>query len=537
MEGRRYGDGLHQAIEAKENVNIEKENQTIASITYQNFFRNYKKLSGMTGTAITEAEEFEKIYNLNVIEVPTNLRNIRIDYDDEIYRTKKEKINAIIQLTKEKYNKNQPTLIGTTSVENSEIISLELNRLNIKHKVLNAKFHDKEAEIIAQAGMPKSITISTNMAGRGTDIQLGGNLDILIQEATQKNTSKEKIEEIKNEHLKNKQIVKEAGGLFILGTERHESRRVDNQLRGRSGRQGDQGESKFFLSLEDDLMRIFGSEKLENILKTLGVKDNEPIKHSLITKALERAQRKVESHNFDMRRQILKFDDILNEQRKIIYKNRREILESDNHYLTIKEMVNEIINSIVDYCMPANSYIDKWNYKELSKRCFDIFSLKLPIKEWMEEEGIANEEIRLRIHDQVDQKYNQKINQYSPEMMRVAEKRIMLNQIDMDWRNHLQAMDNLKSSVGLRSMAGKDPYNEYKMESFNYFDEMLTNQNEKVIKTLFNIEIIASKRDEESRIIRDSVKEPNKNFLHKKIQRNAQCPCGSGKKYKFCHGR
>ncbi len=536
MDGRRYGDGLHQAIEAKEKVEIQKENQTVASITYQNFFRNYNKLSGMTGTALTEAEEFEKIYNLDVIDVPTNLKNIRVDHDDEIYRTKKEKINAILKLIKEKNAKKQPVLIGTTSVESSETISLELKRLNIKHKVLNAKFHEKEAEIIAQAGMPESITISTNMAGRGTDIQLGGNLEIILENAERNKISESDKTKIIEKHKKDKQTVKDVGGLFILGTERHESRRVDNQLRGRSGRQGDEGESKFFLSLEDDLMRIFGSEKLDNILKTLGIKDNEPIKHNLITKALERAQRKVESHNFDMRRQILKFDDILNEQRKIIYKNRREILESDNHFITIKEMINEIIDDLVKVSMPENTYIDKWDAEFLYNRCNEIFNLKLPIKEWMNEEGIANDEIKLRINDQVNQKYNNKINQYGPDMIRVAEKRVMLNQIDMDWRNHLQAMDNLKSSVGLRSMAGKDPYNEYKMESFNYFDEMLTNQNEKVIKTLFNIEIISHKRDEESRIIKDTVKKPDKNILHKKIQRNEPCPCGSGKKYKFCHG-
>ena len=536
MEGRRYGDGLHQAIEAKEGLNIQEENQTIASITYQNFFRNYEKLSGMTGTAITEAEEFEKIYDLDVIEIPTNLKNIRIDYEDEIYRTKKEKIKAVIDLVKNNHLKQQPTLIGTTSVENSEIISFELKRLNIRHNVLNAKFHNKEAEIIAQAGMVKAITISTNMAGRGTDIQLGGNLHMIIKEASKKNDSKENLEKIKNEHKKNKQIVKNAGGLFILGTERHESRRVDNQLRGRSGRQGDEGESKFFLSLEDDLMRIFGSEKLDGILKTLGIKDNEPTKHPLITRALERAQRKVEAHNFDMRKQILKFDDILNEQRKIIYKNRKEILESDDHSLTIKEIIDEIIYDIVDECMPENSYIDKWEEKKLSEKCLTIFNIKLPIKEWMEEEGIANEEIKLRILDQINQRYNQKINKYSSEMMRIAEKRIMLNQVDMDWRNHLQAMDNLKSSVGLRSMAGKDPYNEYKIESFNYFDEMLSKQNEKVIKILFNIEIIAHKRDENSKIISESINKPIKSSLHKKVQRNAPCPCGSGKKYKFCHG-
>ena len=536
MEGRRYGDGLHQAIEAKEKLEIQKENQTIANITYQNFFRSYEKLSGMTGTATTEAEEFEKIYNLQVVEIPTNLTNIRIDHDDEIYRTKKEKMTAVINLIKENYSKSQPTLIGTTSVDNSELISLELKKNNLKHNVLNAKLHDKEAEVIAQAGMPKAITISTNMAGRGTDIQLGGNLDLLINNALEKNLSKEQQEEIKTLHSKNKEIVKNSGGLFILGTERHESRRVDNQLRGRSGRQGDQGESKFFLSLEDDLMRIFGSEKLDGILSTLGVKDNEPIKHNLITKALERAQKKVESHNFDMRRQILKFDDILNKQRQEIYNNRKGVLNSDDHSLTIKEMFEEIVSNIISEFMPEKTYIDQWNHQEIEKKCIYIFNLNLPIKEWINEEGIANEEIKLRILDQIKQKYEQKNNQYSPEMMRIAEKRIMLNQIDRDWRDHLQRIDNLKSSVGLRAMGGKDPFNEFKREAFNYFDEMLSNQNEQVIRTLFNIEIISHKRNDESKIISDTVKKADKNLLQKKIPRNAKCPCGSGKKYKHCHG-
>ena len=536
MEGRRYGDGLHQAIEAKEGLEIQKENQTIASITYQNFFRNYIKLSGMTGTAVTESEEFEKIYNLQVCEIPTNLKNIRLDHNDEIYRTKKEKIDAIISLTKNNFLKNQPTLIGTTSVENSEIISSELTKNNIKHNVLNAKLHEKEAEIIAQAGMPKAVTISTNMAGRGTDIQLGGNLNLLLDESLKKSANNEKQNKIKEKHKNDKKIVKDSGGLYIIGTERHESRRVDNQLRGRSGRQGDEGASKFFLSLEDDLMRIFGSEKLDSVLNTLGIQNNEPIQHKMITRALERAQKKVESHNFDIRRQILKFDDILHEQRKLIYKNRREILDSDDHSLTIKEIIQEVVSNIVAENMPEKSYIDSWDYKNLQNRCLYLFGLNLTIKEWMEEEGIANEEIKLRILDQANQKYQQKINQYSLEMMKIAEKRIMLGQIDMDWKDYLQAIDNLKSSVGLRAMGGKDPFNEFKRESFDYFDEMLSNQNEKVIRNLFNIEIINYKRNEESKIINESIKKANKESLQKKIPRNAKCPCGSGKKYKHCHG-
>tara|TARA_Y100000590_G_scaffold204954_2_gene232444 strand:+ start:3156 stop:5750 length:2595 start_codon:yes stop_codon:yes gene_type:complete len=535
MEGRRYGDGLHQAIEAKENLKIQRENRTIASTTYQNFFRNYNKLAGMTGTAKTEAEEFEKIYDLSVIEIPTNVENIRIDYDDEIYRTKKEKIKAITKLIKQKHEKLQPILIGTTSVESSEIISLEMKKNNIKHNVLNAKLHDKEAAIIAQAGMLGAITISTNMAGRGTDIQLGGNLDLILYEAKEKNKSENELKELKLEHNRNKELIKKNGGLFILGTERHESRRVDNQLRGRSGRQGDEGESKFFLSLDDDLMRIFGSEKLDGILGTLGVKSDEPIQHNLITKALERAQRKVEAHNFDMRRQILKFDDILDQQRKIIYQNRNEILNTDDHSLTIQEMVKEIIDNAVSEFMPEKSYIEQWNPEGLKKRILYIFNLRLPTQTWMKEEGVANDEIKVRILDQVKQSYDQKINQYGLNLIRIAEKKVMLGQLDMDWRDHLEAMDNLKSSVGLRAMGGKDPFNEYKRESFDYFDEMLSNQNEKVIKTLYNIEIFAHKREDNIKDI--NPKKANKDLIQKKIPRNSPCPCGSGKKYKQCHGR
>lgn len=513
MKGRRFGDGLHQAIEAKENLEIQKENQTIASITYQNFFRGYEKLSGMTGSAMTESEEFAGIYNLEVVEIPPNVPSIRIDHNDQIYMTKKEKYNAVLKLVREKHSKDQPILIGTTSVENSEIISNLLNKEKIKHNVLNAKFHHKEAEIITEAGIPGNVTISTNMAGRGADIKLGG------------------IKDNNEDELRN--MVIDAGGLLIIGTERHESRRIDNQLRGRSGRQGDVGESIFFLSLEDDLMRIFGSKTLESVLSKLGIKEGEAITHSMITKSLERAQQKVESHNYDIRKQILKFDDIQNDQRKIIYKNRVDILASDDHSKTIEEMILDVIDNLILQTIPKKKYSHEWKDTLLYDKILEIFGLNLPIKEWINEEGVDDEEIKKRLIDQTDQKYNEKKIKYSKELLKFAEKRIMLFQIDKDWRDHLAAMDALRGSVNLRALGGKDPFNEYRRESFDYFDQMLSSQNEKVIKTLFNIELIATTKNH---IEKKEIRRVNTSFFSKKIPRNSLCPCGSGKKYKHCHG-
>ena len=510
MEGRRYGDGLHQAIEAKEGLVIQRENQTIASVTYQNFFRTYKKLSGMTGTATTEAAEFEGIYNLQVVEIPPNLPVNRNDREDQIYMTKKEKYDAVLQLVLERHQIKQPILIGTTSVDNSEILSKLLLKNNIKHNVLNAKVHDQEAETILQAGMPGNVTISTNMAGRGTDIKLGGDDDL---------------------SAKNKGISIKAGGLLVIGTERHESRRIDNQLRGRSGRQGDIGESVFFLSLEDDLMRIFGSKTLENVLSKLGVKEGEVITHSLITKALERAQQKVESHNYDIRKQILKFDDILNDQRKIIYKNRKEILATNDQSYIVQDIITDFVSDIILECIPPKKYSHEWNAPLLQKKVKDTFFINLPIENWFNEDGVDEEEIKKRILDQVNQKYEEKRNKYSKELLSFAEKRVMLFQIDKNWREHLAAMDTLRSSVNLRAMGGKDPFYEYKKESFDYFNQMLSEQDEKVLKTLFNLELIASNED------RTVVKKIDpKNIVTKKIGRNEPCPCGSGKKYKTCHG-
>ena len=508
MEGRRYGDGLHQAIEAKENLVVQKENQTIASVTYQNFFRTYEKLSGMTGTALTEVKEFEGIYNLQVVAIPPNIKINRIDRNDQIYMTKKEKYNAVLEIVKTRHKISQPILIGTTSVENSEIISNLLNSNNIKHNVLNAKNHKKEAEIILEAGKPGNVTISTNMAGRGTDIKLG------------------------NDSIIDREKAIEAGGLLVVGTERHESRRIDNQLRGRSGRQGDVGESICYLSLEDDLMRIFGSKTLESILSKIGLKDGEVITHSMITKSLERAQQKVESHNYDLRKQILKFDDILNDQRKIIYQNRKEILKTNDQSKIIDEMISETIDEIVLECIPPKKYSNEWNSELLNKKINDIFNLDLPIKSWFGEEGVDEIEIKKRLNDQIYQKYEQKRHKYSSELLRFAEKRVMLYQIDKDWRDHLAAMDSLRGSVNLRAMGGKDPFYEYKRESFDYFDQMLSNQNERVLRTLFNIELVSNNKNNEG----NGESTSSRRIISKKIGRNEKCPCGSGKKYKQCHG-
>ena len=508
MEGRRYGDGLHQALEAKEGLVIQKENQTIASVTYQNFFRSYSKLSGMTGTALTEANEFEGIYNLGVVSIPPNLKVNRNDQNDQIYMTKKEKYDAVINLVEERHEKKQPILIGTTSVENSELISKLLKQNNISHSILNAKQHDKEAEVIEKAGMPGNVTISTNMAGRGTDIKLGND-----------------IEDLKNQAI-------ETGGLLIIGTERHESRRIDNQLRGRSGRQGDIGESVFFLSLEDDLMRIFGSKTLENVLSKLGLKEGEAITHSLITRSLERAQQKVEANNYDIRKQILKFDDILNDQRKIIYQNRKEILTTKDQSKIINEMIDDYLVELITLCIPAKKYSHEWNSELLKNKIDEIFKINLPINDWFDEDGVDEEEISKRIKDQVNQKLKDKKYQYSEELFEFAEKRVMLFQIDKDWREHLAAMDMLRGSVNLRAMGGKDPFFEYKNESFNYFDEMLSNQNERVLRTLFGLELINENQKNETIIKK---KQPNR-IISKKIGRNDLCPCGSGKKYKVCHG-
>ena len=464
MSGRRLSNGLHQAIEAKENVSIQSENVTFASVTFQNYFRLYEKLAGMTGTALTEAEEFSEIYNLGVIEIPTNKQVIRVDEDDQVFRTSKEKYSAVVGQIKKAHKKNQPVLVGTTSIEKSELLSNMLKKEHIKHQVLNARYHEQEAFIIANAGIPGAVTIATNMAGRGTDIQLGGNVDMIFKQRQEKskediNILKKKISE-EVEHSKG--IVKEAGGLFVLATERHESRRIDNQLRGRSGRQGDPGKTSFYLSLEDDLMRIFGSDKLDSMLKRLGMKDGESIAHPWVNKALERAQGKVEARNFDIRKNLLKYDDVMNLQRKSIFSQRREIMESDNVSETIIEMREKVIDNLVWENITEDSDPSQWDIDLLKDKIKDKFGLNLPLDNWVEEENFAGEELQDRINSETTRLFEEKKNRYGLEIIQTIEKQVLLQTIDKSWREHLLKLEHLRSVIGFRGYAQRDPLNEYK---------------------------------------------------------------------------
>lgn len=562
MEGRRYSEGLHQALEAKEGVEIQQENQTLASITYQNYFRLYPKLAGMTGTAVTEAAEFADIYKLEVIEVPTNVPLVRKDMDDEVYRTAREKYEAILKLIKECRERKQPILVGTVSIEKSEMISSLLKENKIPHNVLNAKYHETEAKIIAEAGVPGAITIATNMAGRGTDIKLGGNLEMHIAEEVSsiKDTQKAAVrtQEIEAEVIRNAQIAKEAGGLFVIGTERHESRRIDNQLRGRSGRQGDAGASKFFLSLEDDLMRIFGSERLDSWLQKLGLQEGEAIVHPWINKALEKAQQKVEARNFDIRKQLLKYDDVMNDQRKVIYEQRREIMEATDVHDFIEAMQEEVIEGLVAQFIPEHAYADQWETSALHEECLRIFGLDLPIKEWAEEEGIADVEIRTRVQTAIDDLMDGKVKTYGAEMVRLAEKSLLLRILDQQWKDHLLSLDHLRQGINLRAYGQRDPLNEYKSEAFEMFQDMLTRLRANVIGALAHLqigevtpqevveEIFEPEADQEMTL--HYTKDPYNPGDMKdetligpedwhKTPRNAPCPCGSGKRYKECHGQ
>ena len=551
MEGRRFSDGLHQALEAKEKVTIQPENQTLASITFQNYFRLYNKLSGMTGTALTEAEEFMDIYGLGVISVPTNMPVTRVDSDDEIYRTSEEKYEAIINNVVECNNRNQPVLVGTVSIEKSEILSKLLKSKKINHNVLNARYHEKEAEIIAKAGKPGAVTIATNMAGRGTDIQLGGN----VEDTTQ----------LTNDQIDLKKQVIDSGGLFVIGTERHESRRIDNQLRGRSGRQGDPGESKFYLSLEDDLMRIFGSDRLDNILQRLGLDDGEAIVHPWINTALERAQKKVESRNFDIRKNLLKFDNVMNDQRKVIFDQRLEILEQEDLTETVKDMRQEVLFDLLNNSIPEKTFVDDWDGDKLEKDINRIFTLKLPIKNWMKEDGVDYEYIRERISQEVENEYDKKSREFGNDLIKNLEKTIVLQSIDQNWKDHLGQLENLRQIVGLRGYGQRDPLSEYKSESFSLFEELLDNFREDVTRILFHIRMASneglSKINRENTINQKALIEqnpqnnndskvsktvtirknnqqidPNDPSTWGKVGRNDPCPCGSGKKYKHCHG-
>ncbi len=533
MEGRRFGEGQHQAIEAKENVSIQPENQTLASVTFQNYFRMYPKLAGMTGTALTEEGEFSEIYNLHVVEVPTNLKIAREDKNDEIYKTNEERDEAVIKLIEECQKNNQPVLVGTVSIEKSEILSKLLTAKNIKHEVLNAKFHEQEAQIIGYAGMPGAVTLATNMAGRGTDIQLGGNLE--IRQAKEIKTFSDASKEVNNLKIDieaKKKIALAAGGLYVIGTERHESRRIDNQLRGRTGRQGDPGRSKFLLSLQDDLMRIFGSERLETMLGKLGLEKGEAIVHPWINKAVEKAQAKVEAHNFEIRKQLLKFDDVMNDQRKVIFDQRKDIMRSDNISTMITDMRHEVIESIVYQSIPDQSYYDEWDVESLSSDVKNYLGLTVPINQWVKEDGIIEKEFINRLRDLSDKYMAERAVSFGVEVFREAEKTLLLQVLDQGWKDHLLMLDQMRQSIGLRAYAQKDPLNEYKRESFELFEEMLDKLRKTITSVLSYIEI-KQEETKEKEDYRDPIEVPNK-----KIPRNATCPlCNSGKKYKHCCGK
>ncbi len=568
QEGRRFSDGLHQALEAKEGMRVRNENQTLASISFQNYFRLYSKLAGMTGTATNEAVEFEEIYNLRVVEIPTNRSVSRVDEDDEIYKTEQAKYDAIINSIKESYEKKQPVLLGTVSIEKSEYLSQLLKKHKLPHNVLNAKYHEKEAEIISQAGIPSAITIATNMAGRGTDIMLGGNPEMLIGDEI----DPEKIAKIKAKVEADKKIVIEAGGLFVLGTERHESRRIDNQLRGRCGRQGDPGKSKFYLSLEDDLMRIFGSDKLKNMLSRFGLKDDEAIFHPMITKTLHGAQRKVEARNYEMRKNLLKYDDVVNYQRKNIYGLRNELITAEDVSAKVEKIISQINQDLVDDCIPKNSYYEKWEISLLEKELFRIYGLRLEINEIAKQDGALEKEVLQFVNQEITKHFADKEQKYGEQIMRKIEKQIFLITLDSEWKDHLLSLDKLRQSINLRAYAQKDPLIEYKKEGFNMFEDMMLRVEEQLISRLSHVEISVSSNEGEVNLIAQAPKpktfesrvdpnfSPTKNENVKvpttpirshvdpinrdprdastwgQVGRNEPCPCGSGKKYKNCHG-
>ncbi|WP_457150494.1 preprotein translocase subunit SecA [Mesorhizobium sp. P5_C1] len=575
MPGRRYSEGLHQALEAKEHVTIQPENQTLASVTFQNYFRLYKKLSGMTGTALTEAEEFGNIYNLDVTEIPTNLPVVRKDEDDEVYRTVEEKYKAIVKEIREASAKGQPTLVGTTSIEKSEQLAERLRKEGFKDfEVLNARHHEREAAIVAQAGKPGAITIATNMAGRGTDIKLGGNAEMRIADelgdmpAGPEREAREKEINDDVERLKEKALA--AGGLYVLATERHESRRIDNQLRGRSGRQGDPGRSKFFLSLQDDLMRIFGSERMDGMLQKLGLKEDEAIIHPWINKALEKAQKKVEARNFDIRKNLLKYDDVSNDQRKVVFEQRIELMDGEGLSETIGEMREGVIDEIVAKAIPENAYAEQWDVAGLKAEVAEFLNLDLPVEDWAKEEGIAEDDIRERITQAADAAAKERSERFGPEVMNYVERSVVLQTLDHLWREHIVNLDHLRSVVGFRGYAQRDPLQEYKGEAFELFQAMLGNLRQAVTAQLMRVELVRQAaeapppeapdmfgmhidgttgendfdggetallvRPETTAIVAPENRDPNNQATWGKVGRNEACPCGSGKKYKHCHG-
>ncbi len=560
MQGRRLSGGLHQAIEAKEGCAIQPENITLASVTFQNYFRLYDKLSGMTGTATTEAEEFAEIYGLGVVEVPTNRPIARIDEHDAIYRTAKEKYDAIVEEIQKAHETGQPVLVGTTSIEKSEFLSSLLTTAGVEHNVLNARQHEREAEIVANAGTLGAVTIATNMAGRGTDIKLGGNVEFKIMDALAADPEgdpeaiRAKIEE---EQSKAEDEVKAAGGLFVLATERHESRRIDNQLRGRSGRQGDPGRSSFFLSLEDDLMRIFGSERLDKMLNTLGMKEGEAIAHPWVNKSLEKAQAKVEGRNFDTRKQLLKFDDVMNDQRKAIFSQRMEIMEAEEVGEVAQDMRHQVIDDLVDQFMPPKTYADQWDTAGLGEAVTEQLGIEVPVAEWADEEGVENEDIADRLAKASDEFMAKKAADFGPENMRNIEKQLLLQTIDGKWREHLLSLEHLRSVVGFRGYAQRDPLNEYKNDSFQLFESMLDSLRSEVTRKLSRVVPLTEEQQEQmlqqflaQQQAQAAAATPEVEAPTDPIEgfneddpatwgnpgRNTQCPCGSGKKFKHCHG-
>jgi len=556
MAGRRLSDGLHQAIEAKEGCQIQPENVTLASVTFQNYFRLYDKLSGMTGTALTEADEFSEIYGLGVVEVPTNQPVSRVDEDDQVYRTAAEKYTAVVEAIKVANSRNQPVLVGTTSIEKSESLSSLLTESGVIHNVLNARQHEQEAQIVADAGKLSAVTIATNMAGRGTDIKLGGNVEFTIMEAitADPNTNPDEIRSrIEIEHISNEKAVKAAGGLYVLATERHESRRIDNQLRGRSGRQGDPGRSSFFLSLDDDLMRIFGSERLEKVLNTLGMKEGEAIVHSWVNKSLERAQAKVEGRNFDIRKQLLKFDDVMNDQRKVIFGQRREIMEAEDLAEITQDMRHQVIDDLVTQFMPPKSYSDQWDTEGLQAAVAEDLGLQALVVEWAAAEGVDDDIIREKLEDFSDEFMAKKAVDFGPETMRMIEKQVLLETIDRKWREHLLTLEHLRSVVGFRSYAQRDPLNEYKSEAFQLFQSLLDGLREGVTQVLGHVRMRSAEeqqalteqqlrpkvapKQQVKTVSASSVFDEKDRTTWGNPGRNESCPCGSGKKFKHCHGK
>jgi preprotein translocase subunit SecA len=574
QEGRRYSEGLHQALEAKEGVTIQNENQTLASITFQNYFRLYPKLAGMTGTAMTEAGEFAEIYKLEVVEIPTNVPVARVDHDDEVYRTVDEKYAAIVEQIQDCHARQQPVLVGTVSIEKSEQLAAALKKANIKHYVLNARYHEQEAHIIAQAGRPGGVTIATNMAGRGTDIQLGGNLEMRLAQDIDAEPGSEKYEaaaaKIREEIQRDRDIVLAAGGLFVLGTERHESRRIDNQLRGRSGRQGDPGTSKFYLSLQDDLMRIFGYERIDGMLQKLGLEQGEAIVHPWVNKALEKAQSKVEARNFEIRKNLLKFDDVMNDQRKVIYEQRKELMAAEQVADDIVEMRHQVIDDMVSTAIPEKAYADQWDIDLLHEEVRRVFGIDLPVKEWAKEEGIADQEICERLTDITNRMMAEKAANVGPDVMRMVEKSLLLQLLDQSWKEHLLTLDHLRQGIGLRAYAQRDPLNEYKREAFDLFEQMLEGLRDRVTTVLAQVQFQTAPDEDDFQRPEQEMHEtrsdpalqdgtadagedgqdtpvssrqassnidPNDPKTWGRVARNAPCPCGSGKKYKHCHGK